>query len=394
MRGDTVVAPPPTPPPGRRGGGPRIVLSLLAIAGLAALSWRFLRNDGRAEPPPDAGGKAAVLVVAAEVEARDVPLYLTGLGSVRAWNTVTVRPRVGGQLLSVDFVEGQQVKIGDVLARIDPRPYQIARDQASAKLAQDEARLDGARRQMQASRQLLSAEAAGQLEFDAAAATVGELEGLVRGDRAAIADAKLQLEYAQVVAPISGRTGLRRVDPGNVVAADAAEGIVVITQLQPIALVFSIPQDRLADARAATKDGGAPTVEALGESGVSLGEGELVMIDNAIDPQSGTVSLKASFANEDERLWPGQFVTARLRVATREGVLVVPEQAVQTGAEGPFVYVIAADDTVAFRAIERGPTQDGVTIVTSGVAAGERVVVEGHAKLAPGVRVDTSGSTP
>jgi membrane fusion protein, multidrug efflux system len=368
-----------------------VVLSILAIAGVAALSWRYLRNDGRAESTAGAP-KGAVPVIAVEVEQRDVPIRLTGLGGVRAWNTVTVRPRVGGQLLSVDFVEGQRVQAGDVLARIDPRTYEIARDQAQAKLAQDEARLDGARRQMQASRQLLSAEAAGQLEFDTAAATVGELSGLVRGDRAAIADTKLQLDYTKVVAPISGRTGLRLVDVGNLVAADAALGIVVIAQLQPIAVVFSLPQDRLAQVRAAMARKPAPVVEALGTGDVLLGEGELVMVDNTIDATTGTISLKASFANEDDQLWPGQFVTARLRVDTRTHALVVPEQAIQAGADSPFVYVIGPDDTAVFKPITRGATQDGMTIVTAGLEVGERVVTEGHAKLAPGVRVDASGA--
>ncbi|MBC8071447.1 MAG: efflux RND transporter periplasmic adaptor subunit [Deltaproteobacteria bacterium] len=368
------------------------MLSLVAIAAVAGLTWTYLRSDGRAEAPPSA--KGAVPVVAAAVEQRDVAIRLTGLGTVRAWNSVTVRPRVGGQLLSVEFVEGQRVKEGDVLARIDPRTYKIARDQASAKLAQDESRLDGARRQLQASRQLLSAKAAGQLEFDAAAATVGELEGLVRGDRAAIAETKLQLEYATVVAPISGRTGLRRIDPGNLVAADAVDGIVVITQLQPIAVVFSLPQDRLAEARAALRRTPAPVVQALGDGDVVLAEGELVMIDNAVDPQTGTISLKARFANEDDSLWPGQFVTARLQVDTRAGVLVVPEQAIQSGADGPFVYVIGDDDTVSVRPVKRGAMQDGATIVDDGVVAGERVVVEGQAKLAPGLVVDAREATP
>jgi membrane fusion protein, multidrug efflux system len=397
VTGDTVVAPAPTAPnpppsPPKRGGGPRVVLSLVAIAALAGLGWKYFAGNGRAEAPPAA--KGAVPIVAAEVEQRDVPIWLTGLGTVRAWNTVTVRPRVGGQLLSVDFVEGQRVEAGDVLARIDPRSYEIARDQALGKLTQDESRLDGARRQMQASRQLLSAQAAGQLEFDAAAATVGELEGLVRGDRAALADTKLQLEYTKVVAPLSGRTGLRRVDPGNLVAADAVEGLVVITQLQPIAVVFSLPQERLNEVRAAMASGDKPVVEALGDGDVAVGEGELVMVDNTIDPQTGTMSLKASFANEDDRLWPGQFVTMRVRVATRPNAIVVPEQAIQAGADGPFVYVIGADDTVAVRPVKRSSTTDGRTIVDDGLVAGERVVVEGHAKLAPGVAVDASGAAP
>lgn len=370
----------PTTP--TRSGGARAVLLVLALLGTAALAWRRFGPEPASATPTRAPG--AVPVTVAEVVARDVPIWLRGLGSVRAWNTVTVRPRVGGELLSVSFVEGQRVSAGDVLAQIDPRTYEIARDQAAARLAQDEARLGAARRRLQSSRELLRARAAGQLEFDLDAATVAELEATVRGDRATLAQAKLQLEYTRIVAPIAGRTGLRVVDAGNVVVADDARGVVTITQLQPIAVVFSLPQARLAELRRAAADGRKPVVEALGRDDVVLATGTLTMIDNEVDAATGTVSIKASFDNEDGALWPGQLLGARILADTRVGAAIVPEQAVLSGVAGPLVYLAQPDGTVVARPVKTGPTIEGHTIIDEGIAVGDRVVVEGQAKLADG----------
>jgi multidrug efflux system membrane fusion protein len=372
-------------------GRPRIILTLLAI-GVGVAAWQYSRRDDAVEAAPKAAA-SAVPVVVAEAAAKDVPIWLRGLGTVRAWNTVSVRPKVGGELESLAFVEGQEVAAGDLLAKIDARPYEIARDQAAAKLAQDEARLGAARRQLQSSRDLVKAKAAGQLEFDLDSASVAELEGLVRSDRAALAQAKLQIEYTKVVAPIAGRTGLRLVDAGNIVVADDARGLVVITQLEPVAVVFSVPQTHLPDLRAAMAQASPAIVEALGENDVVLATGELVLVDSVVDPQTGTIALKAKFANEASELWPGQLVDARIRVETRAGAIVVREQAIQAGVEGPFVYVVAEDGTAELRNVKPVLTQDGETIV-EGLVAGDRVIIEGHAKLSPGARVTEGEAAP
>ncbi len=372
-------------------GRPRLVLMLCAIAaGVAA--WQYARREDGVEAAPKSAPQA-VPIVATSAEAKDVPIWLRGLGSVRAWNTVSVRPKVGGELVSLAFVEGQDVEAGDPIAQIDPRPYEITRDQVAARLAQDEARLGAARRQLQSSRDLVKANAAGQLEFDLDSASVAELEGLVRSDRAALAQAKLQIEYTKVVAPISGRTGLRLVDAGNTVVADDPRGLVVITQLQPIAIVFSVPQNHLAELRTATSGATPPVVEAIGDDDTVIATGELALVDSVVDPQTGTIALKAKFANEDGALWPGQLVDARIRVETRAGAIVVPEQAVQSGVDGPFVYVVGDDGTAVLKNVKPILTQAGETIV-EGLAIGERVITEGHAKLSPGARVTEAGEAP
>jgi multidrug efflux system membrane fusion protein len=374
-----------------------VVLTLAALAAGVAVWYGTRHADQGASAAPSAPGRGPVPVVVAEAVARDVPIWLRGLGTVRAWNTVSVRPKVGGELVSLAFEEGQNLEAGALLAQIDPRPFEIARDQAAAKLAQDEARLGGARRTLNASRALVKARAAGQLEFDLAAATVAEFEAVVRGDRAMLANAKLQLEYTRIVAPISGRAGLRQVDAGNVVVADDPRGLVVLTQLEPIALVFTVPQAELQAVRAALAGGKTPVVEALevgrGREERVLATGVLSLVDSEVDATTGTLALKAKFDNPDRVLWPGQLLTARVHLEDRAGAIVVPEQAVQSGAEGPFVYVVAEDGTAVLRPVEPDLTQGGLTIVR-GLAAGERVVVEGHAKLTPGAAVVEAQAAP
>ncbi len=383
--------------PSPRRSGPRVVLTLAAIAAGVAIWYGTRHADRDASAAQSAPGRGPVPVVVAEAVARDVPIWLRGLGTVRAWNTVSVRPKVGGELVSLAFEEGQHVEAGALLAQIDPRPFEIARDQAAARLAQDEARLGGARRTLNASRALVKARAAGQLEFDLAAATVAEFEAVVRGDKAMLANAKLQLEYTRIVAPISGRAGLRQVDAGNVVVADDPRGLVVLTQLQPIALVFTVPQAELQAVRAALAGGKRPVVEAL-EVGREreervLATGKLALVDSEVDATTGTLALKAEFDNPDRVLWPGQLLTARVHVEDRLGAIVVPEQAVQSGAEGPFVYVVGDDGTAVLRPVEPDLTQGGLTIV-QGLAAGERVIVEGHTKLTPGAAVVEASAAP
>lgn len=390
----------PTSVDERSGIGPRIVLAVLAMAIVGAFVWREMRP----EPTAKSGGRgpaSAMPVVTAVATESDVPTWLRGLGSVRAWNTVTVRPRVGGELLRVVFTEGQDVKAGDLLAEIDPRPYEIARDRAVALLARDEARLGAAKKQAQSSRDLVAARAAGRLERDLDAASVAELEATVRGDRAELATAKLQLEYTKVAAPIAGRVGLRMVDAGNVVAADDARGIATITQLQPISVVFSVPQDHLPALQAAAASKTPPVVEAIGDGDRLLATGTLATIDSLVDAATGTISVKATFPNEGLRLWPGQLLAARIAVGERASAISIPEQAVVPGAAGPMLYVVDGAGIVEVRPVQLGPTQGGMTIIEAGLVAGERVVIEGQAKLSPGSEVTemndptaTAGGTP
>lgn len=365
--------------------GARIVLVLVLLAATAGLGWWVLRDRSAPTREPST---AAVTVRVATAERRDVPMWIAGIGSVRAFNTVTVRARVGGELLSVDFVEGQDVSAGDVLARIDPRQFEIARDQAQAKLAQDQAQLANARAELEASRSLASGKYESKLMLATNTARVSELSALVDADRAAVRSAKLQLEYATIVAPISGRTGLRRLDRGNIVRADDTEGLVVIAQLSPISVVFTLPQARLPDVMTGLRAQAHPPVRVVGPAGSVLAEGELLVVDNEIDPTTGTFSLKATFVNADRTLWPGQFVDARLQLGTRAAAIVVPSAAVQPGAEGPMVYVVGDDDVVQPRTVESGATVDGITVVERGLEAGERVVIEGQFKLRAGTTVD------
>lgn len=368
-----------------------IILVILPIGGVAI--WRFTRP----QPAPVAAtgparGTPVVLAAAAE---RDVPVWLSGLGTVQAFNTVTVRPRVTGTLDSVKFDEGQSVKAGDVLAQIDPRPYRSLLQQTQAKLAQDQAQLENARRELTRIRELVEGEAESQRLLDQQEASVAQLAALVQADQSAVAAAQLDLDFTTVRAPIDGRTGVRMVDAGNIVTASQAGGLVVITQLQPLSVLFTLPQQYLPAFRAHIRpDSPKLAAQALTDDGSVLDEGKLELIDNQIDATTGTIRLKATFANEQFALWPGQFVSARVLVETREKAVVVPAEVVQAGIDGPFAYVVKTDDTVEARSIKAGLTVDGMTIIESGLAVGEKVVRDGQSKLKPGSLVAARKETP
>jgi multidrug efflux system membrane fusion protein len=332
--------------------------------------------------------------VAGTVAQKDVPIYLGGFANVLAFNTVTVRARVDGQVQKIGFTEGQDVRAGDLLAQIDPDPYRTALDQAVAKKGQDEAQLANARVDLKRYTDLLANEGVTQQQYDTQKALVDQLVATVNADQAAIESAKVQLAYTTIVSPIDGRTGIRLVDAGNIVHANDANGIVVITQLKPISVVFTLTARNLARIQDQMRVSGAalPVVAVSQDNTTVLGEGQLAVIDNQIDPNTSTIKLKATFPNPDLRLWPGQFVNARLLVNVGKGRVVVPDPVIQRGPEGPFAFVIKEDQRVEVRPVKLAPmvadqVGQGETVIEDGLRPGERVVVDGQYKLQQGSRV-------
>ena len=372
------------------------VLTWLVLGALAAGAWHYraiwwptvapyLSLKAPAPKKPDA---RVTPVVTATVRQRDLNLYLNGLGTATPFKTVTVRSRVEGELVKIAFVEGQMVNEGDLLAEIDPRAFEVQRDQAEAQLARDEAALKSVNLTLTRYKDLLSSKTIAQQQVDDQTALVQQAEGALRADQALVANAKLQLSYCRIEAPISGRIGLRLVDEGNIVRANEATGLAVITQLQPIAVVFTIPQDDIARVQLQSRDGRVLEVDAYDRDfKLKLASGTLAAIDNQVDPQTGTVRLKAVFPNEDGLLFPNQFVNARLLVETKSNVLVVPSAAVQRRPASPFVYVVQADETVELRSVVIGPTEGIETSIISGLELGEAVVTEGIDKLQPKAKV-------
>ncbi len=363
-----------------------IFISLLVAGIVGAVMWKNKAADAMLKTGPDANAPVTVMTV--KVVSRDVPLWLTGIGTVQGYNTVVIRPRVGGILEKIEFTEGSMVKKGDIIAQIDPRPYQASLDLATAKKAQNEALLVSAKQDRKRMEVLVKSQSVSEQALEQASARVAELEAAIQADSASIASAQLELDYATVRAPLSGRTGIRHVDEGNLVTANQTEGIVHITQMQPIAVQFTLPQKYLSILHGSMALGATPLkVEALDEQSTPLGEGTLELIDNQIDLSTGTLRLKARFANENLKLWPGQFVSARILVQTRKGATVVPIEVIRPGLDGSFAYVVGKDDVVEARYLEVGPNVDGWTVVEKGLKAGDEVVREGQVKLKPGVKI-------
>jgi multidrug efflux system membrane fusion protein len=374
------------------------IILLLAAGALAAAGWHF-RPQAPAAPAggarrgggPGGSGGPPTPVVAGPVAQKDVPIYLDGLGTVQAFNSVTVRARVDGELQKIAFTEGQDVKKGDLLAVIDPRSYQAQVDQAAAKKAQDEAQLANARLVLSRNEDLIKKRVLDQQSFDASKFNVDQLAAGVQGDQAALDNARTQLSYTQILAPIDGRVGVRQVDQGNIIRAADANGIVVITQLKPISVLFTLPESNLLDIRQEAAKG-TLRVTAMDRANVhSLGEGELAVVDNQIDQTTATARLKATFPNADLSLWPGQFVNARLLLTTRKDGVVVPASVVQRGPSGTYAFVINADRTVEMRTIKVARTDSGQALIEDGLTPGEQVVIDGQYKLQPGAKVDPSG---
>lgn len=324
----------------------------------------------------------------ATVERADIAIVLRALGTVTAYNTVTVRSRVDGELIRVDFQEGQRVKAGQLLAQIDPRSYEVALKQAQGQQQQNQAQLANARRDLQRYQTLFKQDSIARQQLDTQAALVRQYEGTQKIDQAAVDHAQLQLSYTQIKAPIDGRLGLRKVDVGNLVSSGDTEGLVVITQTEPIAVMFSLPETQLPEVLAQVRQGHTLVVEAFDRADEKIiATGVLETIDNQIDSTTGTVKLKARFENADEVLFPNQFVNVRLRVQTRKDATVIPVAAVQQGSAGPFVFLVRDDNTVAVRNVTLGPIDGGRVGVNEGLVPGERVVIEGTDRLREGTKV-------
>jgi multidrug efflux system membrane fusion protein len=362
----------------------------LAISIAAALPWLFQPFVGAAsavaaETPPSTG--PGIPVTAGIVAVADVPVFLNAIGAVQAFNMVTVKSRVDGQIMQVAFTEGQMVKAGAPLLQIDPRPYQAILEQAQAAKQKDEAQLTSAEADLARYAELVGPGHQTRQSYDQQKALVAQLQASIKGDEAQINTARLNLGYADIRAPIDGRLGARLIDAGNLVRATDAAGLVTITQLKPIFVSFTLAQDNIDQIR--EHQAKAPLVVQAysGDGKTLLGEGKLTLIDNVIDQTTGTIHLKATFANTDEGLWPGRFVNVRVVLRVRKEVPTVPAQTVQDGPTGHFAYVIKSDDTVERREVEVAAVQDGTAVVTKGLAPGEKVVVEGQFRLTPGARV-------
>jgi membrane fusion protein, multidrug efflux system len=341
----------------------------------------------------NADGPVPVLV--AEPRIQDVPVYLDGVGTTRALNMVTVRSQVDGKLISVDFREGQDVKRGDVLARIDPATYQAQLDQALAKKALDQATLDNARLDLERYTNLVKSNAVTRQQLDTQRASVAQLEAQVRLDQGAVDNAQALLNYCTLTAPFDGRVGIRLLDPGNLIHATDLTGIVLLTQIRPIAVLFSLPQQQLSLVNKAFAQGPL-AVEAVGDNMTVLDQGALQVVNNQVDQTTGTVQLKAEFPNRQLQLWPGQFVNVRILVDTLRGAVVVPTAAVQRGPNGPFVYMLKSDSTVTIQFVSIAQQDELHAVIANKLAVSDRIVTSGFAQLAEGrqVTVASAGGEP
>lgn len=374
------------------------VVVLALIAGLAYLVWApaAQRSGGGGPGGRFRSADGPVPVLAADARSADVPVYLEGVGTTRALNTVTVRAQVDGKIVAIKFKEGQDVEKGDVLAQIDPAIYQAQFDQAVAKKAQDEATLANARIDLDRYTKLIATNAINRQQLDTQAALVRQLEAQVKQDQAAIDNTQATLGYTNITAPISARTGIRQVDVGNLVRAADSTGIVVLTQLRPISILFTLPQQQFARVNKAFA-AGALVIEALGNDNKSVVDrGKLVVIDNQVDQTTGTIKLKGEFPNADLQLWPGQFVNVRLLVDTLKQAVVVPTAAVQRGPNGTFVYTVKPDNTAVVRQVNVAQQDDTQAIIANGLNPGDRVITTGFARLSDGSRITigNNGAAP
>jgi multidrug efflux system membrane fusion protein len=362
-----------------------ITITLLILGGLGYIAWTSFQQKQAVNR--NARPDLAVPVLAATPRVQDVPVYLEGVGSVRALNNVLVRSQVDGKLIVVNFTEGQDVKKGDILGEIDPVIYKAQLDQAVAKKAQDEAQLANMRLDLTRYQQLAASNAGSKQQADTQRAVVAQQEALVNADQAAIDNAQATLGYTKIIAPLSGRVGLRQVDQGNIIHASDATGLVVITQLQPITVQFSLPQQQIVRVNAASAKG-ALAVDVFGNDGTTVADtGTLKGIDNQVDPTTGTLKLKAEFPNAKFQLWPGQFVNVRLKVETLPQAVVIPTSAAQRGPAGTFSYVIGDDDTVTAKPITVIQQNETDAVIGTGLSPSDRVVTTGFANLADGSKV-------
>jgi multidrug efflux system membrane fusion protein len=363
-----------------------IAFLLVAIGGMWLLT-RWQSQSAAAKAPRDAA-TATVPVAVAQTQRGQIPVYLNGLGSVTPFNTVTVRSRIDGQLLKVTFQEGQFVRQGEMLAEIDPKPFQVQLEQAEGQSARDQAQLNNAKLDLQRYETLVEHGVITRQQYDTQAATVRQFSGVIKADQAAIDSAKLNISYCRITAPINGRVGLRLADVGNMIHAADQNGLVVITQVQPIAVLFTIPEDSLAQVLKRLRAGEHLSVEAYDRSGqTKISDGRVASIDNQIDQTTGTSRLKAVFDNKDNTMFPNQFVNIRLLVEMKTDKILIPSVAIQRGPQGTFVYVVKSDQTVDVRQVTVGIIEGTQASIDSGLSDGETVVVDGVDKLRAGSKV-------
>ena len=363
-----------------------IAFVVLAIAGYWLLT-KWQAQSAAAKPPRDAASPS-VPVAVAQAQKGEIPVYLNGLGSVTPFNTVTVRSRIDGQLLRATFQEGQFVRQGEMLAEIDPKPFQVQLEQAEGQLARDQAQLNNANLDLKRYQTLAAQGVIPRQQLDTQAATVRQFDGVIRADEAQISSARLNLTYCRITAPLTGRVGLRLADVGNMIHATDANGLVVITQVQPIAVLFTIPEDSLSQVLKKVRSGEHLSVEAYDRSGqTKIADGRVSTIDNQIDQTTGTSRLKAVFDNKDNILFPNQFVNIRLLVEVRKDRILIPAVAIQRGPQGTFVYVVKPDQTVDVRQVTVGIIEGTQASVDNGLSDGDQVVVDGVDKLRAGLKV-------
>jgi multidrug efflux system membrane fusion protein len=374
-----------------------MIVRAAALCTLAAVCASFLAcssSDPKQSRAQAASGPRAVSVAIAPVQKQNVPVYLSGLGAVTAFNTANIKSRVDGQIMKVNFVEGQFVNQGDLLIEIDARPFQVQLEQMQAQLFKDQATLRDAKLNLDRYTALIPSGSIAQQQVDTQQATVDQLEGQVRTDQAQIDNAKLQIVYCHITAPFSGRVGLRQVDPGNIVHASDTNPMLILTQLQPIAVIFTLPEDVLPQVAQQMKLRTLEVDAFSRDDQTKLATGKLLTIDNQIDPTTGTAKLKAVFDNKDNKLWPNQFVNADLLLETRKNSTVVPTAAVIRGPQGTFVYTVNADKTVQDKPVTVSLTQGDTTVVTSGVNPGDTVVTDGQDKLQRGSLIAPRNTAP
>jgi membrane fusion protein, multidrug efflux system len=379
---------PPSLPPRRRIWG-RLIWILIGLVVIGAVAWVIFRPHAVQRAPTGRFSSDQPMPVAtATATTGDLPIMLDALGTITPLATVTVRTQISGQLMQIAFTEGQIVKQGDFLAQIDPRPYQATLDQNQGQLLRDQALLDNARIDLARYRKLVAQDSIASQQRDTQASLVQQYEGAVKTDQAMVSNAQLNLAYCHIVAPVTGRVGLRQVDTGNYVQTSDANGIVVITQLKPISVIFTLPEDRLPAVLKRVHSGATLQVTIYDRTQTNqLATGTLATIDNQIDTSTGTVKLRAQFDNDDETLFPNQFVNAELLVDTLHGATIVPTAAIQRGAPGTYVYLLAADQTVSVKPVKLGPADGERVAVTEGLAPGDKVVTDGADRLRDGAKV-------
>ena len=367
------------------------MLGVCAIAVFGYLGWLYMSADsGKRE----AKGPAPVPVVTQTIQNADFPVYLNGLGTVQPYRTVTVRSQVDGQVIKVEFRQGQMVNEGDLLVQIDPRPFQAALGMAQAKKAQDEANLKNAQLDLQRYSQLAKQDYASRQQLDTQQAKVDTLTAQIKGDQASIDNAQTQLSYTTIRSPLTGKVGFRLIDPGNIVHATDQTGIVTIVKLQPISVVFTAPEENVGQINKALAAGTVPVIALSSDSTKTLAQGRLALVDNKVDQASGTIQMKATFENKDNALWPGLSVATRLLIDTQRNVLVISNDAIQHGPNGLYSFVVGKDNKVEKRDIEVGDEGTSQSVVRKGLASGDRVVTTGQYRLTEGALVTPRNANP